>query len=517
MPWLTPINQPLTAAQAAHLLRRATSGSTPGQVKSFTGLMPAAAVTRLLADQPVPALPLDATTGDTYTDKPFVEASQGNHQNWLKGWWLNLMISEGTSVREKMVLFWQNHFVTTFAEVNDSRFMYRYNALLRQHALGNFSDFVIAVTKDPAMLRYLNGNQNTQGKANENYARELQELFTIGLGKGNYTEGDVKAAARVLTGWTDTGYRNTTIPTIGSTFRIAQHDTLDKAFSELYGSVLIKGRTTATAGDDEIADLIKMILAQPETARFIVRKLYIWFVNSEISADVETNFIEPLAKVFRDNQYQIKPVLTALFTSSHFYDEAIRGAMIKSPVELIVGCLRWFGVPSPDPVKDTTNFYTYTNYLLTRAREQQQNLMDQPTVFGWEAYYDTGYYQNWISANTLALRGYFTDQLVNGLIKVNGKTYTFDPVEIAKTLPDPSDAFKLVDDLTGQLFATALTNSQKDFLVDTVLLAGLPRYEWPADWIDAAQNNIAAKRTVVKMKLTNLFLYLLRMAEFQLL
>lgn len=516
MAWLSPNTQPLSAVQAAHLLRRATLGPTPEQIKQFTGLKPDAAVQRLLADQPTPAPPLDPATGKTFVDQPFVEAMQGQHQNYTKGWWLGLMLNEGVSVREKMVLFWQNHFVTTFAEVNDSRYMYTYNALLRRNALGNFKTFLIEITKDPAMLRYLNGNQNTVLKPNENYARELQELFSIGLGKGNYTEDDVKAAARVLTGWTDSGYRNATTATITTTFRPAQHDTNDKAFSASYGSTIIKGRTGATAGDDELADLIAMILKQPEAARFIVRKLYIWFINSEITPTVETNYIVPLAKVFQDSNYQIKSVLTTLFNSDHFYDDTLKGAVIKSPIELIVGSVRYFKVTPPDPVTDTANFYTFANYLLTRGREQQQDLMDQPTVFGWRPYYDTGLYQIWITANTLALRGFYTDALSRGQVKVNSKAYTFDSVEIAKTLSDPSDAFKIVEDLTAQLFSVSLTQEQKDFLVDTVFLPGLPRYEWPTEWNDYIKTNTAAKRTVVKSKLDNLFLYLLRMAEYQL-
>lgn len=516
MPWLSPNTRPLSAVQAAHLLRRATIGPTPEQIKQFTGLKPDVAVQRLLADQPMPAPPLDPTTGKTFVDQPFVEAMQGQHASYLKSWWLGLMLNEGASVREKMVLFWQNHFVTTFAEVNDSRYMYRYNTLLRRNALGSFSTFLIDITKDPSMLRYLNGNQNTVLKPNENYARELQELFSIGLGKGNYTEDDVKAAARVLTGWVDSGYRNTTTAAITATFRSNQHDTNDKAFSASYGSTVIKGRTGDTAGDDELTDLINMILKQPEAARFIVRKLYIWFVNSEITPSVETNFIVPLGKLFQDSKYQIKSVLTALFTSDHFYEESLQGAIIKAPIDLIAGSMRYFQITSPDAVSDTTNFYTFANYLLARGREQQQDLMDQPTVFGWRPYYDTGLYQIWITANTLALRGYYTDILVRGQLKVNNKAYTFDSVEVAKTLPDPSDAFKLVDDLTAQLFAVPLTNEQKNFLVDSVLLPGLPRYEWPTEWNDYIKTNTAAKRTVVKSKLDNLFLYLLRMAEYQL-
>ena len=248
------------------------------------------------------------------------------------------MLNEAPSVREKMVAFWQNHFVSTLADVMDARYMYRQNAL-RRHALGSFRAFVIEITKDPATLRYLDGNQNVVGKFNENYGRELQELFTIG--QGNYTEDDVKAAARVLNGWTDVGYRRETNADITTTFRPAQHDGTDKKFSTSCQNYVVKGRTGATASDEELADLTDRILRQPETARYLVRKLYRWFVNAEIPAAVETNFIEPLAQVFWQGNYEIRPVLTTLLTSQHFYDDALRGAIIKAPLDLVLGQLNF--------------------------------------------------------------------------------------------------------------------------------------------------------------------------------
>jgi uncharacterized protein (DUF1800 family) len=515
MALIDPLRKPLTAQQAAHLLRRATFGPSPTQIQQFTGQTPQAAVQTLLAAQPTPAPPIDPTTTKPFTTLTFSQTQQGTWQSATKYWWLGLMVNEAPSVREKLVAFWQNHFVSTFAEINDARYVYRQNTVLRRHALGNFRAFVIDITKDPAMLRYLNGNQNVTGKPNENYARELQELFMIGV--GNYTEDDVKAASRVLTGWTETGYRSEVSPDITVTFRTAQHDTADKKFSASYQNKVIKGRTGATAGDDELGELVDMILAQSETARFLVRKLYRWFINADISPDIEQNFIEPLAQVFRQNNYDIRPVVTTLLTSQHFYDDTLRGAVVKSPLELNIGTLRYFGIKAPDPVTNPTGFTQLMAFIQARNKEQQQDVMDQPNVFGWRPYYDTGFYDLWINSTTLALRGYFTDLLAGGTVRYGVDKLTLDPIALAKQTSDPSDPVKLIDEWSAALFAVDLTKTQRDFLIDNVLIAGLPRYEWAIEWQayanDATNRN---KQMAVMTKLNTTLQYMFRLAEYQL-
>jgi len=511
MSLLTPIVQPLTVSQAAHLLRRATFGASAAHIRQFTGLAPAEAVRRLLADTPAPPLPRDPATGQTLMDRPFNRTLSGN---LLKGWWLGRMLTEPPSLREKTTLFWQNHFVSTLTEVADYRYLYRQNELQRRLAFGNFRTFVVEITKDPAMLRYLNGNQNVAGRPNENYARELLELFTIG--RGHYSEEDVRAAARVLTGWADTGFRNETNATITSVFRATQHDAGNKVFSAFFQGTTIPGGTGDTTGDIELGLLVDMILRQPETARNIVRKLYRWFVNMDLTAAVERDFIEPLAQVFRRSNYEIRPVLEALFTSQHFFDPSLRGSVIKSPLELIVGSWRLLELNVPDYETQTAAFYNLTNTLLARSREQQMDVLDQPTVFGYKPYYDTGYYEIWINANTLTMRGSFTDQLTTGSIRVNNVRQIPDLLKLAGGFSNPADAVKLVDELTDLLLAVSLSRAQKDLLIDQVLVQGLPRYVWSDEWNSYRNDPTSvAKQMAVQMKLINLMQYLFRMAEGQ--
>lgn len=509
-----PYDQPLTAIQAAHLLRRATFGPTPAQTRAFTGLSAARAVQLLLADQPTPAPPLDTTTGKTYHNQPFTQEGNNRMVAYTKSWWIGQMLNQPPSLTEKMTLFWSNHFVTNQQTVNDYRYMYQYNTLLRQHALGNFKAFVVAITQNPAMLRFLNGNANVVGKANENYGRELQELFTIGTG-GGYTEEDVRQAANVLTGWADTGYRNETVATIGSSFNPNRHDKTDKTFSAAYQNTIIKGRSGADAGLIELNELVDMLLRNPETARFICRRLYRWFINFDITPTIETDFIRPLAEVFVKSNFDLKPVLTTLFSSVHFYDPALRGAIIKAPVDLVVGTIRFFGTVTPDPTQSAAAFYQLTNYLYTQTKDQQQNLLDPPDVFGWTAYYDTGYYQQWINSSTLGLRGSFIDAVTNRALKLNGKLLV-DALPFIKTLSNPANAASLVNDATQALLAIPLTPTQQDFLTNTILLNNLPDYEWTVEWNEYVANPGNAGKTIaIQMKINAFLGYLFRMAEYQ--
>lgn len=510
--------QNLTARQVSHLLRRTSFGATPAQIKAFTGKKVDVVVQQLFASQPIPPDPTDENQktshdlvwGGTGTNDTERNSFDGVRRARLKYWWMGLMTNQPVSVVEKMTLFWQNHFVSTSTDVSDVRFLYRQNQLLRKFALGNFKNFVIEITKDPAMLVYLNGGSNVVGKANENYGRELMELFTIG--RGNYTEDDVKAAARVLTGWRSLNFRSITVATASFEFRSAQHDTADKIFSDSFQKKVIKGRAGATAGDDELKDLVDMILAQPETARFMVRKFYRFFIQADISAQIEKDFIEPLAAIFRKD-YELIPVLTALFKSQHFFDESLYGSQIKSPLDLVVGTLRNFNYQAPDPVKARTQYDAATSYFYGRIREQQMDIIDQPSVFGWRPYYDTDFYAIWINSTTLALRGAWTDYAVKG---ATATALDINTLSLPLLTSDPTDPYKMMRELTDSLVAFPLTDDQIKYLVEQPLMAGSPYYEWLTIWNDYTKApNDAMKKSAAKTRLDRLMTYILRLAEYQ--
>jgi hypothetical protein len=484
---------------------------------------------RSTVGQPIHTIPYD---GDRNSELGY----------FVSYWWLGVMLGQNQpiSLLDKLTLFWQNHFVTTREGVDDYRFIGRYLHLLRTHALGNFRTFLIEVTKDPAMLKYLNGNENEAGSPNENFGRELQELFTVGIldpaGQYNYTEDDVKAAARVLTGWKFSNYWVSGSTTIGTTFDPAKHDTTDKVFSASYNHAVIRGRSGPTAGDDELNDLVAMLLAHPQTARFICRKLYRWFVNPNVTPEVETAVIEPLAQFLASpgNDWAIRPVLEKLLTSDVFFSPQNRGAMIKSPVELVVGTLRQLQLPPPDMITRPASYRKYMDIFYWRLRDLGQPLLDQPTVFGYEPYYQTGFSKIWINTTTIALRGALIDYLVQGYFEVE-PGYRLKPDWVARIeaiQPNFSDVPPLIPTnpptgtravtceevvaaLLDGVFATDLFASQTDFLIDKIMMQEIPRLSWEFEW-NAYRRDPADsyRRNTVLWRLENLMKFALRMAEY---
>ncbi|WP_020598484.1 DUF1800 domain-containing protein [Spirosoma panaciterrae] len=541
MPYLDIYTTLLTAGTAAHLLRRATFGPTQTEITSFTGLTATQAVQQLISNanySPPPPVDLDsnqATAGQTYLDKPFNGDRNFDFGHYLRYWWLGLMASQTAppSLLDKLTLFWQNHFVTTREVVDDYRFVNQYMLLLRNNALGNFRTLVTQISKDPAMLRYLNGNENEVGKPNENYARELQELFTVGAfdfaGNKNYTEDDVKAAARVLTGWKYTNYWVNGSTSFGTTFTLSKHDKTNKTFSASYNNTTISGRSTTSAGDDELADLVTMLLNHPQTSRFICRKLYRWYVNPNVTQAIEDNVVIPLAQFFASpsNNYAIQPVIVKLLTSQIFFDDANRGALVKSPVDLAIGAMRFFNQPVPDMTTDYAAFKVYCDFMFWRMRDMQMALVDQPSVFGYDAYYQTGYSRIWINTTTLALRSDYTDAYIWRWLQVkpNYKMGIDLLGWVTSLQPNFSDvagspAIPCVDvqaAFSKNLFAIDLFPSQTSFLIDTIMMQGIPRTSWTVEWNNyrSTPTNTNRKNAVL-YRLQNLMKYMLRMAEYQL-
>jgi uncharacterized protein (DUF1800 family) len=586
MPYLDLYTQSLTAKTAAHLLRRATFGPTQAEISVFTGQTATAAVQKLISNanysppQPVDLDSTKTTAGQPYLRNASTPAGQyiafNGDRNfdyglYIKYWWLGLMTQQTatttfanstTTLLEKLTLFWQNHFVTTREVVDDYRFVWSYLQLLRNNALGNFRTLVTQISKEPAMLRYLNGDQNEvgAGKANENYARELQELFTVGAfdfaGNPNYTEDDVKNAARVLTGWKYTNYWTTGSTSFATTFTNNKHDSTNKVFSAKYGTnISISGRSDAMAGDLELTDLVTILLNHPQTSRFICRKLYRWYVNPNVTADIETNVIVPLAALFVSNNYNIQPVIEKLLTSQIFFDDTNIGAIVKSPAELLVGMTRFFNQPVPSLSPSVKPYRTLFDFINWRMVDLQLNLIDQPTVFGHEAYYQTGYSKLWINTTTMALRNDATDALIWRWLVVDSTTtppykYGIDLIAWVKPLQTNFGTFVSIPTSTNQspapvtasitcvqvldafllnLFATDLAQSQKDFLIDKIMMMDQsPRTTWEFEWnryrrtdsypsaYMVPETAVADARNTINWRLSTLMRFMLRMAEFHL-
>ncbi|MCA0382541.1 MAG: DUF1800 domain-containing protein [Bacteroidetes bacterium] len=541
MPYLDTYSTPLTAATAAHLLRRATAGPRKPEISAFTSLTSTEAYDTLLANvqyYPEPVIHLDtgnAGFGNALNSgAPFDTDSNFGKVQSVRFWWLGLMANQSRppSLLEKLALFWQNHFVVSSEVVTEYRFVWRYLNLIRDNALGNFRSFVKQVTIDPAMLEYLNGNQNVNGAPNENYARELQELFTVGekdfYGNANYTEQDVKEAARVLTGWRHYNYWWNGTTSIYSAFQLNRHDTGNKIFSAKYNNAVITGNNTTNAGNVEVDALISMLLNHPETPKFICRKLYRWYVNPNVTEEIENNVIIPLANFFKSpgNNYQIEPVLRKLLTSDIFFDISNRGAILKSPIELIIGAYRLFNLPPPNAATEPGPAEKYLGNVWWNTLSMQMPITAQSSVFGYEPYYLASRSKGWLSSATLALRYQFADTLIWPWLQVTPSyKLGLDLVGWATSLQPnfgnvaASAAItteQILASFAEHLFVFPLSTAQQNFLIDTIMMQGIPRSSWIFEWNRYRQTpaNLDNFNTV-RWRLSLLMRYMLRMAEFQ--
>lgn len=505
-------------AELLHLLRRTTFGVKKADVLQFANQPLADVVDALLtASANPPAPPLADYTGDpdipvgsTWVNGPSNASFGGQRNSSLRGWWFGLMLNQTPNIEEKMVLFLHNHTPTTIGSpVQQPIYAYRYNALLRQFALGNFKSFIRALTIDPAMLYYLDGRLNFNNAPNENYARELQELFTIGKDLApSFTESDVQQAAKALTGWR---VNDTTLQTY---FDPTKHDTSNKTFSGFYNNTVITGQSGATAGDIELDALLNMIFAHPEVARFVVRKIYRFFVYYDIDNDIETNVIVPLADTFRNNNYEIRPVLEELLMSQHFFDQIeSKGCHIRNPIDFCVGMGRIFGLVGTALPTDIPG--TYNNYRVFRTYASQQT-MDPgtpPNVSGWPAYYQgPNFHELWINSETLRRRKDFIDRLVVGTSGMKANLLGF-----TASLNNPSDPNALIAEVL-ELVHTLPSDPATILSLKSILLSNqVDDFYWTTAWNSYVANptNTTAINTV-RSRLQTFYQAVLGMAEYNL-
>jgi uncharacterized protein (DUF1800 family) len=526
---LQPFTGSLGAAELRHLLRRTLFGATKADMAYFSGKSVTQVVNELLnPTAPLPAPPVKEYVVAATTLVPDTNIAAGT--TWVgdinndgtiasyrrasfKKWWVGNLVNQDRSIREKMTLFWHNHFATEMNDVSNAQYIYKHHHLLRTSALGNFKTLTKNVTLDPAMLVYLNGQLNTAAAPDENYAREIQELFCCGKGPDSlYTEADVKAAARVLTGW-----RNNAT-TLSSYFTASRHDATNKTFSSFYNNTVITGRNSAAAGEQELDDLLNMIFATQEVAKYMCRRLYRWFVYYDIDDTVEQNIITPLANLFRSSNYEILPVLDKLLKSEHFFDVLSRGCVIKSPAELVIGFCRESEIVFQPDTDYFTN-YGYYNYIVSWMNNMQQSIGDPPDVSGWKAYYQEPQFNEiWINSDTLPKRNQFTDTMVVSGYTFNSKKIQFDPLAYARTFSNPSDPNAFISELTERLLGLDISAASKAQLKKDILLNGqsLDIY-WTQAWdlyISTPTN--AANTTSVRNKIRDLVKYLMNLAEYQL-
>lgn len=515
---LTPYSGNWTISEISHLLKRTMFGAKKADIDYFLALTPDQAVDELIgnittSDPPLRDYGLIADEfgvlhddlgvpqGETWVNDPNMlsDADVRSSINSLridslKKWWAGLIINQGRSIQEKMVLFWHHHFSVQEEEVGNAQFLYRHHNLLRSNVMGNVKTLAREVTIDPAMLLHLNGVFNSKQAPDENYAREFQELFTIGRGPDSgYTEGDVITAARVLTGW-----RIIDDP-LSSYCDVNAHDTGSKTFSAFYNNTTISG---STDGAQELDAFVDMIFSTTEAAKFFCRKIYRWFVYYDIDDDTEANVITPLATILRDNNYDIAPMLTALFKSEHFFDTLNQACYIKMPFDMIAGTLREFNVSFP-VYTDYTNGYPLFFSLYKNAADMQQQLFQPPDVAGWPTYHqEPMYYELWVNSNSLPKQADFTDALVNDQV--------VDVKAFANYSSNPADPNQLINDITALLLRYPLSDNSKTYVKTKFLLNNTTDDTiWTNAW---NSNNV----TVIDLSLKELFKFVMNLPEFHL-
>lgn len=484
--------------QARHLLWRAGFCGTPQQIQTLVKWGPAKSVDHLLDFD---AIPFDAVKPDTF-DKDIMrplnseergdiakarrmndeetvtrlrarrqEAERDDRQQMRKfqHWWLKRMIETPRPLEERMTLFWHGHFATSYRTIEDSYHMFTQNQLFRKYAVGNFGKLLYEIIRDPAMIAYLDNNDSRKDKPNENLAREIMELFSLGV--GNYTEKDIKEGARALTGYTfeDDEF----------VFNQKNHDA---------GVKQILGRRGALDGDG----FVSAILEQPACARYLVRKLYRYFALDYPTGRKETDQIaqgvmSSLESTLLSTRYEVKPVLRRLFLSEHFYQPQVMNEQIKSPAQLVVGAVRSLNTPTRD-----------LGTLVDAMNMMGQNIGFPPSVKGW----DGG--RSWINTATLYIRQNILCFLLTGRTPSGfdalSKTETYDPSLLLAAL-----------DSTGS------SADSRDALIDGLLRFNLGKAEsHNREILLRVMEQYAPGQAVTPDTITQLLLLISAMPEYQL-
>lgn len=552
---LAPYNGTWTEWEVLHLLRRTNFGWKKTWVDTLLTMSPSAAVDTVLNINTTPPAPpvnwyqnLNSTSADEnglplgadWTNDFFTTSSVGQISNRyrmdsLRRWSFGLALNGDISIREKMVWFWY-HFMpidfetivqssNSYISTNAARTFYRYLKLFRDNAFGNFKTLIRAVSTEPAMMYYLNNQQNTAAAPDENFARELMELFTLGKDPGSqYTQADVVAAAKVLTGWRVQNL-NTANPV--TNFLPTSHSTGNKQFSSFFNNTVINYQAGA-AGANELDALINMIFDKSTVvSEYICRRLYRYFVYYDIDANIEANVIVPLAQTFVNNNWNIKPVLEQLFKSQHFFDMANKGVYIKTPFDLVAGVLNSFAVNTAD-TNIEWQYRIWSRYNDSYSLSMDQRMGTIPNVSGWNAFYQApAYHQYWINSNAVQKRFIFIRDMFNGhtILPIlnpgttTNRTFKIDTIAFAQqfgnTIARDPNALTAIS--IKFLLPVDLSQAQKDQMKASTLLSGQTTDSyWSTAWDNFIASPTTANRNIVEPRLKNLLSGICQLAEYQL-
>lgn len=547
---LSPYTGTWNVWQVNHLLRRLSFGVSKTDKDTLLSLTPSAAVDVLMTVDPISnpsptslndyqAIIADSggiALGESWTSNNLTYAASNPNDSSVNNyrersftaWSWGVMLNDPTSIREKMVQFWYHFIPINIDDIgnqtsNAATLSNDYFTLLRSNALGNFKTLIKEIAKAPAMLIYLGNQFSTATVPNENFARELMELFTMGkVPTQNYTEPDIIAASKVFSGWRVADYRMA-YPFV-TAFNSSKHNQTDKVFSSNFGNTTINNQTGAN-GANEFDLFFDMLFAQQQLtiAKYLCRRLYRFFVYYDIDANIETNVIEPLAAFVVSSNFEMDLVLKKLFKSEHFFDAANKGVQIKNPFDFIAGTLRTLKINTTPAVgaSQLVNQYTVWRYFHNYANsnlEQGYGLV--PNVSGWKAYYqEPTYLQNWINSSTIQRRSSLLTAFINGFT-TGSTSIKFDPIAFVQQFPSATiqDADLLIEEIMPYLFSVDLPAQFKtDTKIATLLGGQITNNYWTTAW-----NNYTGTPTntgyanIVRTRLNSLISTFIQLAEFQL-
>ena len=539
---LNPHSGLLGERLAKHLLRRASYKLTADRIEAFSVMTAAQAVDALFVPNPLQLTePLNAQTGLPWINDPdAVAPQQWRQRNYIRAWWLQEMYLDD-SIVPKMMMF-LHQYMAVHTDANDTEYMLDHLNLLRFYALGSYKTLAHKMATDNIMSDYLDNRWNHRWNPNENFAREFMELFTIGKGPQiapgnytNYTEDDVQVAARLLTGWRFGDRQNPdhTDPDTGMTRNFTlynYHDQNSKTFSDAFGGLTIDAATNDEEMWDELEAFVNMIFDQDATAVTLCRRLYRFFVSYDITPAVESNIIQPLATICKDNNYDLTVTVKTLLKSQHFFSDGsgesadkIVGKLIKSPLDNVMHTMNFFGIEPPNPITDTLNNYeSFWSYSVKDVMMGQAGfiLLEPNNVAGYSAYYqDPTYNRDWFSSATIIARYKIPEQFLTGYRLLSWGTLggvTFDMVNFvqnAGVVTDPSNAELMVEELCDYLFAEAPDADRLSYLTNDVFLAGISPTQWTnTEWAGYLSSG---NDEGVRVALDRLFKGLVYSQEFQ--
>jgi uncharacterized protein (DUF1800 family) len=554
---LNPLQGNLGHRKAAHLLRRLSFRYTKPKVDEMANQTAPQALATLLQLYPL-NLEQPIYKDLTVTDAPIItwclpigspslDAENFKTRPWLPAWWLReALLDPGAG--HKMTLFFHQFMQSTIVNTGRTEHFFDYLSLMRWSCLGNFKKLAQKVISDNTMLRYLNNNENTKANPNENFAREFFELFTIGKGPQiatgdytTYTEDDIVVAAKVLTGIRyintratvdpETGISKGAVPTNQTQFNNL-HDTSNKQFSDKFQNTIITGATTPATMENELKAFVDMIFAQKATARTLVQRLYTTFVGPHLTAEVQEDIIEPLADLLIASDFEVKPVLEKLFASQHFFDaddsdnkDEIIGSIIRSPMDIALHTISFFGLPIPDPTTQTAQYFAlFSRGIAARMLTQAGfSLFYASDVAGYPAYYQNpDFSRAWFSSSSIIARYKVSANLLTGKINDTGgngannqlgvKLDIVDWTRNSGFFSDAEESEVLVEEILRFMLPEKVDAQRFDYFLNQVFLNGLPADDWTYEWQNYLITNDA---TEVRLPLERLLKAIMYSPEFQ--